>query len=379
MGNKSELYYCKQNKKKLAMQLHKAISRKHKKHNVSYKRKEKNARAQLNHKQKEISKRIHSEIQYGEGKTIIKIENEFGLETPANREYFFEIAAKCVNFQTSVLALDLTNSTRIWPSALTFLCSLIEWVEMGNFRRTVVPEISSSDSKSTEVNAYLNHSGFYEYVGRRKAKVKNCYDSSEIVCIQREKDRTQVEKREIVILDLLKKYTLFTEDEIELFDSIILTETFLNVLEHGIVNVGQGWWVLAQYHRKHKFISLCIADNGIGIRNTLLAGPQGEEIRARLMTKEGDLIKLSLTENISGAFDARTEIRKSAKNRGSRRGNGLKRIAKACKDLKIDFSIISHFGYLNMEEGGNLKECQSFDNRVFGGTMYSFIIPANQE
>lgn len=379
MRSKSEKYFCKLNQVKLTKEIRLAISKKHRKHNICKHRKETKARAILKYKQKEVSRQIHSEIKYIEGTTIISIENELGLETNDIRGYFFKIAAKCVNFKTRNLTLDITNSTRIWPTALTFLCSLIQWVEMGNSGRMITPTIASNDSTNTEVNAYLNHSGFYDYVGRKKAEVPNCYASSEIVCIQREREKSQVEKREIVILELLKKYTSYSKDEIELFDSIILTETFLNVLEHGIVNVGQGWWVLGQYHREHKFISLSIADNGIGIRNTLLVGPQGGEISAREKNGEGDLIKLSLTENISGAFDAKTEIKKSAQNRGARRGNGLKRIAKACKELNIDFSILSHYGCINIDGKGVLQECLSFDERVFGGTMYSFIIPAREE
>lgn len=379
MLGKRELHNLRKNKMKLDMEKRLAVSKKHRKHNISKERKETKARSKLRFLQRQVSRQIHSEFDYTEGITTISIENELGLETSSIRNYFFQIAARCVNFKTNKLNLDITKAVRIWPTALTFFCSLKEWVEMGNYSRTIQPTISSNDSASADVNAYLNHSGFYDYVGRRKAEVKNCYDTTEIVCIQRERDITQVEKREDVILELLKRYSNYSAEDIELFDSIILTETFLNVLEHGIVNVDQGWWVLAQYHKKHGFISLCIADNGIGIRNTLLVGPQGNDIQSRYYKGEGDLIRLALTANISGAFDAKTEIRANTKVRGAKRGNGLKRIIKACKDLKIDFSVISHFGYINIDKNGDIKECQNFDDRVFGGTMYSFIIPAIQE
>jgi len=57
-----------------------------------------------------------------------------------------------------------------------------------------------------------------------------------------------------------------------MFDSIILTEVFSNVTEHGVSKFDAGWWILAQYHSTHKYIQYSIADNGIGIRNSLMSG-----------------------------------------------------------------------------------------------------------
>lgn len=321
---------------------------------------------------KKVAKEIHSQIIYEPGKVIIPINTEFGLEDNSYRNSFFMLAKTILNSRKTTIILDIRQCPRIWPSAITFLCSLKQWAEMNNKYNSTKLSIASTDSCFENVNTYLNKCGFYRYVGRQGNPNLQNLVSDDVLKIQREKDKHLVEKREDEIIGILKKNTKFTDDQLELFNSIILTETFNNVLEHGIVNKDEGWWLLAQVHKNHKFISLCIADNGIGFVNTLQNGPQSKDIKA-LNYPEGELIKYAFNENVSGASNATPTTRKMKSNRGARRGNGLGRIKETCKNLEMEFSIISHKGYCNVDINENITT-RTFDEIIFGGTMYSFII-----
>ena len=363
-----------QNQRYLQKVLKAAIARKNKKYRKKIKQKVIHVTEHYKKIFKYVSKEIHCEIKYEEGQDTISILGEFGLEEKECRSLFFETAKKCLNSRKVDLVIDFQDAKKIWPSAITFLCSLKQWAEMNNKFNSTKRHIYSTNSNNDKVNEYLNRCGFYDYVGRREDINQAISLEDNILRIRREQDRASVEEREDQIMNLLSRYSKLSDNQLELFNSIILTETFLNVIEHGIVNEDEGWWVLAQVHEKHNFISLYIADNGIGFVNTLINGPQCEDIK-KLDYKEGDLIRYAFTENVSGAWDAVPETKKRKSNRGARRGNGLKRIKETCEKLEIDFSIISHKGYYHIDED---TEPQNFDDIVFGGTMYSFLIPTDR-
>jgi hypothetical protein len=344
----------------------------------------KDLRRQLRLHRRSIAESLHRQFAYPPGETTVEVAGHFGMERAEDRQSFLDLAGKCIDFNTSKLTLDIRKATRIWPSAVTLLCSLKEWVEFGARSGICIhPTISSNDSESDQVTSYLNHCGLHDYVGRTQARVANHYKACEVVRIQRERDRSSVEPREKELLSLIRDYSLFDHDQLELFDSIVLTESFLNVLEHGIVNYDQGWFVIAQLHPTHGFISLCIADNGIGFRNTLMTGPQRYEIGSRkenVPLNDGEFLKMALTEVVSGAYNASTKegvfVKKYAP--GSRRGNGLKRIIKACQALSIQMCVLSHQGYAFYSPADGSLDCGSRPQRIFAGTMYTFIIPARQ-
>ncbi len=368
-------YFSKKNKRVTKKVYKQSQIKKARKYRIRMKRKSLDS-SYYKRRFRQIAKEIHSKIIYDSGETIIAINTEFGLEDIRYRDYFFNISKKILNSRKNHLILDIRKCERIWPSAITFLCSLKQWAEINNKYSSSLLNIASTDSSFENVNIYLNKCGFYRYVGRKGNLHFQNQISNDILKIQREKDKHLVEIREDEIIALLRQYTMFTEDQLELFNSIILTETFNNVLEHGIVNKDEGWWVLAQVHKHHGFISLCIADNGIGFVNTLQNGPQSKDIKA-LNLPEGDLIKYAFKENVSGASNATPTTKKSKANRGARRGNGLGRIKDTCKNLEMEFSIISHKGYCNVDINENITT-KTFDEIIFGGTMYSFIIPMNR-
>ena len=334
---------------------------------------------------KQVAKEIHSNFRYNQLDDSVSIVEEFGIEGEDFRDKFLETASKCIDFDCMDFHIDISNATFMWPSSITLLCSLRQWIEIGlkfHGNKYKPPRISSNNSKRDEVTSYLEFCGFHKYVNRQPpldGKYKNIeYDELKIIKLERENDNKNWNKKVEEINGLLRRFNIMNEDEIELFDNIILQETFSNVTEHGFSYKDDGWWMMCQYHEQHKFISLCIADNGIGFKNTLINGPQKESFDEA--DGEGDLIKKSLEYNVSGAYDA--DIKESSflsYNEkypiGDRRGQGLKRIRQYCKELEIAFSILSHYGYLFVDSDGKITDFGSKPNRVFGGTMYNYIIP----
>ena len=313
------------------------------------------------------------------------IKKDFGIEEKKQIKYFLDISESLVDFKNKRLHINLENCERIWPSAITLLCSLMQWVEFTSHIHKP-PKISSSNSKSEKVNSYLAHCGFYDYVKRPHTIINtDYYNNNDIIKIKREISTSDIdiEKKEDGLINLLKKYTNFDKDQIEYFDSVILTEVFGNVREHGIAKRDRGWWLLAQYHESHQIISLCVADNGIGIKNSLLTGPQRFEIKDNIsnaLKKDGELIKLALNRNISGAISASTKVKglfSGRYERGARKGNGLNKIKKACQNLQIPFSILSHNGYIFIDKDSKIIDYNTRDKRIFAGTLYNFNIPVN--
>ena len=338
-------------------------------------------------KRNKIQKDLFNKFTYSNGEqTVVEINQEFGLESNQNIDYFLEKACETIDFDTKELFIDIHECPRVWPSAITLLCSLKQWIEQWievapPKKRRMSPRIGSNDSSQSEVNAYLQHCGFYGYVERQSYHQAQSYNEAETIRIRREKSQKNVERRETEIRELLRQHGNYGEKNIELFDSIVLTEVFANVQEHGVSFQDKGWWIMAQYHPTHQIISLNIADNGVGLKNTLITGPQSEYFKQKISSSnrnDGEFIEIAMRENVSGAYDASlktTGIIRDSYERGARRGNGLKRIIKTCKDLGIKFSILSHYGYAFIDEKGNLVKVGSRENRIFAGTLYHFNIP----
>jgi hypothetical protein len=316
----------------------------------------------------------------------VKVTGELGLEEPALVENFLDCAERLIDCESSALTIDLSDSTRIWPSGVTLLCSLKKWVELckaaGSSQR-----LASVHSKHAPVNCYLKHCGFNDFVKLESDSPidDQTFEADKVVKIQRETSRAQVDPREREIVALLRLHSSLSEEEVELFDCVVLTEVFNNVIEHGVPQGEEGWWVLAQYHPQHQLISLCIADNGIGIRNSLDTGPQRDQIRKRLgvTLDDGDYISLALTETVSGALDAPLKAERFISGfgeakypRGAHRGFGMKRILRTCGDLGIPLTILSHYGFAAAGRKGSELTTKSTTKRVFGGTMYHFAVPA---
>lgn len=339
----------------------------------------------LKNQRDEFYKHFYRRRSYDKKPVTIKIDGELGIEEEHGITYFLQKANEIIDFKSTQLLINIDDCTRVWPSAITLLCSLMQWVNLST-REAERPKIGSSASKSDQVNSYLKHCGFYQYVRRSPDATKeNYYSDKEIVKIRHETTPANIEEREDEILALLNQYSTLIPDEIEWFNSVLLTETFNNVTEHGVSKTDKGWWILAQYHKTHGIISLCIADNGVGIRNTLMTGPQAQTIEGRIKStpkNDGEFIKMALEETVSGALHAPVKtagIIRKIYERGSHRGNGLKRITDTCRQLNVPFAILSQHGYAFLDGNGKIKQNDSMSGRVFAGTLYHFSIPAKKE
>lgn len=362
-----------------------SISKRHRKINKKRGDILRNKVIEINQKRRLILSELHKPFLYNEAEQRVEIIGDFGLEDPKNFKHFIYIASKCIDENSSSLKLSFKRCTRVWPSAITMLCSLTEWIEYSHkINNSIRPSIASSDSDDDGVDYYLQNCGFYDFVHRRKKELLPFRKNARIVRIRRENDGNLIPDREDEIMQVLRDTTIYSKNDLELFDSIVLSETFLNVQEHGVTCNDQGWWVLAQHHPSHKFISLNIADNGVGFRHNLMTGPQARLIESYLANSEkndGNFIKLALEQNISGAFDAKEGTKvfiNTVYERGARRGNGLKRIRETCKKLNIQFTILSHYGYIMLDGSGKIINIGSSSNRIFGGTLYNYLIPAEK-
>lgn len=324
---------------------------------------------------------FYKPIRYEEKSLDILIDNEFGIENDFKK--FIELASTFTDSRSRELDFNLKNCTRLWPSAITLLCSFKQWTEItasGSFK----PILSSTMSDSDDVNQYLEHSGFFDYVRiSHSDDTVDIYDDSEIVKIKRENNSSEIDDREDEIRELIEKYSDLTDEQVEVFDDRVLIEAFNNVDEHGFSNRDSGWWTITQYHKKTGIISLCIADNGIGIKNSLLTGPQRKQLLNRLgSSDDSDYICAALEENVSGAITGSVKesgvLFSGGYLRGSRRGNGLKRIKEACKECGVVFSLLSQKGYIQIGADGKVKLKDSSLSRVFAGTLYHFSIPAKK-
>lgn len=336
----------------------------------------------LKNKRSEFRKKFYKTIKYNRPIENINIESQFGIEN--NFEEFIKIASTFIDSRSRWVNFNLTNCKRMWPSAITLLCSFKQWTELtANINH--IPKLSSVDPSDMSVNSYLSHCGFYDYVNTDDGDVDtDIYNDSEIVKIQRENNKSEIDEREESICEILGGYSSMTCDQIEDFDCNVLIEVFNNVAEHGTSYKDNGWWSLTQYHKTTGIISLCVADNGIGIKNSLITGPQKKSLLNSIKSgKDSDFIKAAFKENVSGALTGSKKknrfIRTDIYERGSRRGNGLKRIKETCKRCGVAFSLLSQKGYVKFDSNGELELEGTEQKRVFAGTLYHFTIPAKAQ
>lgn len=308
-----------------------------------------------------------------------KLVGQLGLEHDIDS--FVQFSSSIIDFNSSSLFLQFENTDRIWPSAITMFVSLVEWVKLTSSNGV---RISSTNSIKQDVNDYLSHSGFYDYVQRKHNGQRGFYPEDEVVKIAQETTPKNTKVRHSQIYELVKSHSNFTNDELERFDCIVLSEIFANVTEHGVAANVSGWFVLGQLHKTTGIISICIADNGIGIKNSLITGFQKDEIE-KITTNDSDAeyIKVALKEFVSGALDS-VEIEskyyglQKSVPIGKKRGKGLKHIVNACKLLRIRLTICSHYGCVSLNEHGVIDYDTTLNNRCFAGTLYHLKIPARK-
>ncbi len=322
-------------------------------------------------------------VHYNSPPRSIKLNGEFGMES--NFDEFIKISSEFICSKSSRFTISLEQCSRIWPTGITLLCSFKQWTDITAHPKGE-PIISSSDSNFVDVNSYLSYCGFYDYVNRSH-DIENMipYDDERIVKIHRETEKNEIDSREEEIFSVLRKFSILNSEQLEKFGDVVLVEVFNNVTEHGTSYRDNGWWTITQYHEKTGIISLCLADNGIGIKNSLLTGPQEKELLKKFSrARDGDFVKEALCENVSGAITGSTLVkgkifRNDAFPKGSRRGNGLKRIKDTCTECKVIFNLISQNGFLSIDKNGHTVKNGTTEKPIFAGTLYHFIVPAIQK
>lgn len=326
---------------------------------------------------------------------ILLIPSRVGLEGGRSAEKdFCTLGRLSIDNPARRITYDLSQASYLWPSTLALLGSLYNFrllMKKLNPDLPVIPEIYSSDPKDRYVDAYLDHSGFHEYVRRkaiRKKQETNALGQKLIYAGPYSRKETvrfrhiltpQVENEDSnKLIELVLKYADFTPEQKETFNDKVFWEILLNVTGHGIPIVDAGWWLIGQYHKQHGIVSIAIADNGIGIKETLLAGPQQAQIRDDLGDAQTHAYILhALKPKVSGAWDARPRSGMFEKHEKLPvRGNGLKKIQEGCKFCGITLTIVSKNGYVKYDAGKKQPEVNSFKENIFAGTLYSLVIPA---
>lgn len=308
----------------------------------------------------------------GKQKTIT-IKKPIGAED--NIEFLADIGEALTAKGASEININLEDCTRVWPSGVMLFCSFLHWTRLRTPESSKPPRISSTISKTDDVTSYLDFCGFHDYVRRNKTDKPHTYKPETIVKIQREPTGNAFDSRFDEITKLLKENTDFDKDEIEQFQAMILGEILINVTEHGINYKDMGWYTLTQVHPTSGFISLNIADNGIGIKNSLKTGPQKINLKG---AKDEKYIEEAFKLNVSGAFSASTikkGILKKRYERGQKRGHGFMYIIEACQNLGIQLTLVSDKAYVQFDKNGKIHKQGSRKNTIFAGTLYNLTIP----
>ncbi len=218
ISNEQRLFLKKRQHRLARQQQRAANLRRQRKHAFSVFRKKHEEYYILKGKREQFRRQLYYRS-YSAAPVTVDISGEFGIENSAVVDDFLDRSSVIIDFNNTELTIDLTNCTRMWPSAITLLCSLMQWVELSapESRR---PRLSSIHSNNDKVNSYLDHCGFYEYVHAKSPRdIKaDYYSDKEIVKIQRETKASNIEPREDKIVALLERFSIFDAKQIELFN-----------------------------------------------------------------------------------------------------------------------------------------------------------------
>lgn len=332
----------------------------------------------------EFIKKFYKPIKYTNDPKEIAINGEFGIESSQGTSEYIRVVEEINNTRASEITFNFTNTKRIYPSAVTLLCSFQQMITAKTQKNKGRPRIFSLGGNAG-VSLYLRESGFNDYVRIANSPKAS---SQNIVKIKHEYNKKVSEARENEILSLIEQYSSFDQNQMRLFKSTVFLEALINVFEHGIPFSDAGWWTMAEYIPSLEIISVCIADNGIGIRNSLTTGPQREYLAGMIDNSpknEGEFIKKAFELKISGATTATVKkrknhwiVRQKKDISGAQRGNGLGWVKRSCCKLGVSVAIFSNTGYYRLDGNDGSEIKQGYDFPVFSGTMYHFAIPARK-
>ncbi len=336
-------------------------------------------------------KKYYGKLPFWEKIKETNVYDEFGIESDVDK--FASISMQILNGYPEEVIVNLKNCQRIWPSGVMLLCSYYHWIELKAKPSKVPAKITARSTRDSEISKYFDYCGLRKYFTHIEPPTESSiFDPSRVVKVEHETHKEKYNVRIEEIFKLVKDNTKLNNSDLKRFKSIILGELFINLSEHGVnyrhsgyKGENLGWYAMAQVHEKSGFISICLADNGIGIANSLLTGPLRKlalkkiGMRARNSFDEGKYIKLALEKNMSGAVDASNpEMKmfglKESYSQGRHRGMGFSRLTRASEKLGIEVHILSNKGYLKLDRNGKLTT-KTYENRIFAGTLFNLIIP----
>lgn len=264
------------------------------------------------------------------------------------------------------------------------IVSYVEWIRIvsGNSET-----LGSLRPQSNDVENYLAGCGFYSWVGNHKAVAENKTATSDVVKLEKFDGAGRTQATHWKIDDLMKRHSQWSSSEVEKFSDVALSEALINVTEHGLNHRYEGWFVLAQLHPTSKFLSICIGDNGIGVRHSLLTGNQESHIRKLVdpNSSDGDFIRLAMEKQVSGAIDSDDlssrlfGLAQPKVSKGKRRGRGLKKIVSCCRELGVQFTVVSHRGAVQLSEDGASMHVENRQSNCFAGALYHFKVPIGRK
>lgn len=316
----------------------------------------------------------------------VVINKTLGIEF-GDIESFIGIGKQIVESNANDIKLHLTRCEKLWPSAIMLLSSFLQWRTLAykysqkKHKCSKPPRLGSYAPKNKELADYLCQSGFYDYVQVDHHKPVPI-NPDEIVKLELNNSRTVIDKKMQELEDLVTNKANLTSSQKEAINCKVIPEIINNATEHGENCIDQGWWAMGQYFPESHIISICIADNGIGFKDTLCTGPQSDDSIIKDLIDENAsetrFIELAFKDGISGAMDANSwelsHIHEYLPN-GRNRGGGMSGIKATCKQCGIKLSIFSQSGYIIYDENGNISSKNSYDKRIFGGTFFNLVIP----
>jgi hypothetical protein len=334
---------------------------------------------------------FYSKVQFLDKEKEVKIVGDFGIEKDLVN--FFKVTQEITKGFPKKLMIDLRQCSRIWPSGVMFLASYHHWFQIkGEARSDVVLHLPQSGA----VTEYVEFSGLKEYVVSKEnnSQISNNvikFDPHLNIKLKRETDKDSYQKVFEQISDILSRESVLDSEQLEEFNDQVLNEILINLSEHGVNyrflgfnSEDLGWYIACQVHPTNGFISLCMADNGIGITSSILTGPQQEILKKNLRLSRLNSIEIekmimlkALEKDISGAYDASQYEAKyglfKKVNKGKTRGRGFSRIIDVCRGMNIDLSVASNKGFLSYKNGNATSD--GFNDKIYVGTLYNLKIP----
>ena len=150
---------------------------------------------------------FYKKVKYKGSPKIVDVRGNVGLELDRNIERYFQLAASFIDSHAKKIEFKFKECERIWPSGIALFCSFKQWVEITS-KEKQQPMLLSSDADDDQVNSYLAHCGFYDYVNRVHTPASTDFSPKEIVKIHRESDSKKCLKEKMKYWNYCKSLVL---------------------------------------------------------------------------------------------------------------------------------------------------------------------------